>query len=93
MLGASLPGYDLEISTDDLYRQDAKMKWPVTGWNEYYDTGGRKYADILTAKKKKKRQVPPNQASVDKLTLQRFLLPNRKDEGREKRRSLSKGNS
>ena len=62
MLGASLPGCDLEISTDDLYRQDAKMKWPVTGWNEYYDTGGRKYADILTAKKKSTKSLQTRQA-------------------------------
>ena len=43
------------------------MKWPGTGWNEYYDTGDRKYADILTAKKRaptpfkpgKRRQTDP----------------------------------
>ena len=54
MLGVSLPGYDLELSTDVLYYylQDTQMKWPGTGWNEYYDTGDRKYADILTAKKR-----------------------------------------
>ena len=31
ILGASSPGYDLEISTDVLYYHDTKMKWPVTG--------------------------------------------------------------
>ena len=30
MLGASSPGYGLEISTDDLYHQDTKMKWSMT---------------------------------------------------------------
>ena len=34
MLGASSPTYDLEITTDALFK--TKVKLPVTGWNQYY---------------------------------------------------------
>lgn len=53
MLGASSPGYGVEISTKVLYDLDKVKKWPVTGWNEYYDTlsDGKRYEDILSAKK------------------------------------------
>ena len=43
MLGASSPGYGLEISTDVVYLMNAQIKWPETGWNEYCDTSERKY--------------------------------------------------
>ena len=48
MLGASSPGYNLQLSANDLNTQE-ELHFPVTGWNKYYANSERKYADTLTA--------------------------------------------
>ena len=67
MLGASSSEYGLELSTDILLRRVRVRKWPETGWNNYYVKTGRKYEELITAKKKapspsqpgKRRKVDP----------------------------------
>ena len=49
-------------------------KWPVTGWNEYYDTRGKKYADKLKAKKRD--PVPSVSGKPRQTDPKRFTLPN-----------------
>lgn len=68
MVGASSPGYVLEISTDALLKTKGKLL--VTGWNQYYDTHQRKYADTRIAKKRVEtpsKPVKPRQNDLRKI--------------------------